>query len=199
MNKCLLLTFLIISTFKIFAENIPQTILTKLNKWQNYRETSKVLIVNVKKQEATLYINGTGKTTYPVSTSVYGTGSKAGSNKTPLGTHKVCKKIGANAPIGTIFKSGINTKKKARIITEPVDVKDDMVTTRILWLRGLEPGKNQGRGIDSEARRIYIHGTPEEGLIGKPASHGCIRMKNEDVVSLFNKMPEGTLVEIINH
>lgn len=75
-------------------------------------------------------------------------------------------------------------------------MEDDLVTTRILWLQGLEPGVNQGKGIDSHARYIYIHGTPEEGLIGQPASHGCIRMYNRDVIELFDAVQEGTLVEI---
>ena len=66
-----------------------------------------------------------------------------------------------------------------------------------MWLEGLEPGINRGEGIDSRDRHIYIHGTPEEWLIGKPASHGCIRMKNRNVVELFNLVREGTLVEIV--
>ncbi len=73
---------------------------------------------------------------------------------------------------------------------------DDLVTTRILWLKGLEAGKNKGSGIDSYRRYIYIHGTAEEHLIGRPASHGCIRMYNNDVIKLFNLVEEGTPVDI---
>jgi len=133
---------------------------------------------------------------YPVSTSVYGIGSKAGSNKTPLGKHKVIRKFGDGAPLGTIFRSRINTGQTAKIYTDDTDLEKDDVTTRILRLTGLEPGKNQGPGVDSFSRYIYIHGTPEEGLIGKPASHGCIRMKNADVVELYDLVDEGTLVTI---
>ena len=133
---------------------------------------------------------------YPISTSVYGIGSEAGSNKTPLGKHKILNKIGDKAPLGTIFKSRINTGRKAKIYTDSTDLEEDDVTTRILRLTGLEPGKNKGPGVDSYSRYIYIHGTPEEGLIGKPASHGCIRMKNADVIKLFDQVEEGTLVMI---
>ncbi len=133
---------------------------------------------------------------YPVSTSVYGIGSEAGSNKTPLGKHKVISKFGDDAPLGSIFRSRINTGRTAKIYTDDTDLEEDDVTTRILRLTGLEPGKNQGKGVDSFSRYIYIHGTPEEGLIGQPASHGCIRMKNTDVVELYNLVDEETLVMI---
>ena len=79
----------------------------------------------------------------------------------------------------------------------PVDVEEDLILTRILWLEGLEPGVNRGPGIDSRERYIYIHGTNEEGLIGTPASHGCVRMRNQDVVTLFDLLPVGAEVEIV--
>jgi len=128
---------------------------------------------------------------YPISTSKYGIGSKSGSNKTPLGLHKIVSKIGRNAPLGTIFNRRRNTGK----IAKAHGIKD-LITTRILRLAGLEKGKNKGKGIDSFGRYIYIHGTPEENLIGKLASHGCIRMKNRDIVKLFNLVKRNTLVTI---
>lgn len=133
---------------------------------------------------------------YPISSSKFGIGSEAGSNKTPLGKHIVREKIGAGAPINTIFKSRVDTKKIAQVCLEPKDTGHDYVTTRILWLEGIEEGINKGNGIDSYRRNIYIHGTPEEGLIGTPASHGCIRMRNKDVMELFDLIPTGTKVEI---
>lgn len=133
---------------------------------------------------------------FPVSTSAYGVGSEAGSNKTPLGKHQILRKIGDKAPLGTIFKSRINTGRVATIYTDDTDIEEDDVTTRIMRLTGLEAGKNQGPGVDSFSRYIYIHGTPEEGLIGRPASHGCVRMKNQDVIELFDRVEEGTLVII---
>ena len=131
--------------------------------------------------------------TYPVSTSKFGIGSTANTNKTPLGLHRIENKIGDGAPINTIFKARQSTGRIAKINGEG---DHDYVTTRIMWLKGLEPGKNSGSGIDSYKRYIYIHGTADENKIGKPASHGCIRMYNSDVIDLFNKVSEGTEVYI---
>lgn len=133
---------------------------------------------------------------YPISTSKYGTGNQMDSSKTPLGTHFIAEKIGADAEIGTIYKGRSDTGMIAKIYTNATEVEEDYITTRILWLQGIEPGINEGEEISSYHRYIYIHGTPEEGLIGKPASNGCIRMKNQDIVELFNIVPEGTLVMI---
>ncbi|MGB3342069.1 MAG: L,D-transpeptidase [bacterium] len=130
---------------------------------------------------------------YRVSTSKYGIGNKNNSFKTPLGKHLISSKIGRKARLNSIFKDRRNTKKIARISS---DFDKDLITTRILRLKGLEPGKNKGKGIDTFDRCIYIHGTAEEHLIGKPASHGCIRMKNKDIAELFDLVPRGTLVDI---
>ncbi len=130
---------------------------------------------------------------YPVSTSKYGIGSRAGSNKTPLGRHSIKDKIGAGAPEGMIFKARRRTGRLAEINAKGVG---DLVTSRIMWLKGLEPGKNSGRGVDSYKRYIYIHGTAEEYKIGEVASHGCVRMYNRDVIDLFDRVKEGTKVYI---
>jgi len=151
------------------------------------------IVVNISEQK--LYLHEAGKPiiTYPISSSKYGLGSKAGSNKTPLGQHRIVQKIGDGAPEGIIFKGRVNTGFFAEINGKNVG---DLVTSRILWLEGLEEGKNKGAGIDSYSRYIYIHGTAEENLIGQPASHGCIRMYNKDVIDLFDRVSEGTLVDI---
>lgn len=155
-----------------------------------------VLIVEVSQQELYVVKDEEVIRTYPVSTSKYGIGNEEGSNKTPLGTHRIYKKLGGGVEIGTIFKACINTGRIAQIYRDATDVEQDFVITRIMCLEGLEPGVNKGEGIDSRDRRIYIHGTPEEGLIGTPASNGCIRMKNDDVIELFDLVKIGTLVEI---
>ena len=155
-----------------------------------------VILVSISKQKLYLIKGGKVVKIYLVSTSKYGIGNEEGSNKTPLGTHCICEKIGKNAKIGTIFKMGINTRRIAEIYIDSTDLEEDPITTRIMWLEGLEAGINRGKGIDSYKRHIYIHGTPEEGLIGQPASHGCIRMRNKDVVELFNLVSKGTLVEV---
>jgi lipoprotein-anchoring transpeptidase ErfK/SrfK len=131
--------------------------------------------------------------TYSVSTSKYGIGNKAGSDKTPLGQHYIKRKIGDGAPEGTIFKARKNTGKIAEMNAPGAG---DLVTTRIMWLSGLESGKNSGSGIDSHKRYIYIHGTAEEEKIGTPASHGCVRMYNRDAIDLFERVSEGTQVDI---
>lgn len=155
-----------------------------------------VILVSVSKQKLYLIKGEKLVKVYVISTSKYGIGNEEGSNKTPLGTHRICEKIGKNAKIGTIFKTGINTRRIAKIYTDSTDLEEDLITTRIMWLEGLEAGINKGKGIDSYKRHIYIHGTSEEGLIGQPASHGCIRMRNKDVIEIFDLVSKGTLVEI---
>jgi lipoprotein-anchoring transpeptidase ErfK/SrfK len=133
---------------------------------------------------------------YPISSSKYGEGSTENSNMTPLGLHVIKEKIGTNVPINTLFISRINTKRTVNIENSRTKTKDDHITSRILWLDGLEEGKNKGKGVDSYSRYIYIHGTHEEGLIGEKASHGCIRMLNNDVIDLYNYVNIGTEVYI---
>ncbi len=133
---------------------------------------------------------------YPISSSKYGEGSIENSFKTPLGKHIIKEKIGYGVPLNTIFVARVNTNEKANIIRSLDDSEDDYVTSRILWLDGLEEGHNKGGNVDSFKRYIYIHGTHEEGLIGEKASHGCIRMFNNDVIELFSCIPEETEVNI---
>ena len=153
-----------------------------------------VILISVSKQKLYLVKGEKVIRQYPVSTSKYGIGSKKGSNKTPLGVHCIVNKIGRNAKIGEIFKSRRRTGKIVKVKNR--NVQRDVITTRILRLKGLERGINKGKGIDSYKRCIYIHGTAEEHLIGKPASHGCIRMKNREIIELFNLVKRGTLVYI---
>ncbi|MDG4867783.1 L,D-transpeptidase [Guyparkeria sp. 1SP6A2] len=160
--------------------------------------TGQSIVVDVGDQRLYLFEQGRLRAVYPVSTAQRGTGNREGSLQTPLGLHRVADKIGADAPLGMIFRGRRPTGKIAEILTgaEERAARDD-VTSRILWLDGLEPGVNQGGEVDSKRRYIYIHGTPEEGRIGRPASHGCVRMTNTDVVELFDRVEEGALVDII--
>lgn len=135
-------------------------------------------------------------TSWPVSTAKNGCGNTQGSFQTPTGVHRIAEKIGADSDPNTIFKGRVDTGCQAPVLNEPRSLDDDYVTSRILWLAGVEEGKNLGEGISSYDRFIYIHGTPEEGLIGTPASHGCIRMRNRDVIDLFEQVDVGTLVLI---
>ncbi len=155
------------------------------------------LVVFVSFQWLELRRGGVPDRGWPVSTSSYGTGSQAGSHRTPLGEHRICETFGEGARPGAIFESRRDTGRLARITTDETDSEEDHVTTRVMWLEGLEEGLNRGPGIDSKQRYIYIHGTPEEGLIGTPASHGCIRMTNADVIELFDLIELGTPVRIV--
>lgn len=133
---------------------------------------------------------------YPVSTAAKGAGEESGSFRTPRGRHRIAERIGAGMPIGTAFKARVPT---GEIWTPELNAENpgrDWILTRILWLEGLEPGKNQGGNVDTHDRYIYIHGTHEEHKIGTPASHGCIRMKNADVAELFDLVKVGTEVRI---
>ena len=162
---------------------------------ESYSQNNEI-IVDISEQRLYLYNNDNLVQSFPVSTSKYGEGQIENSFKTPLGLHEIKEKIGDYAPINTIFTARENTNKRAEIQINPNDTEDDFVTSRILWLDGLENGINRGVGVDSYSRYIYIHGTHEEGLIGQKASHGCIRMFNNDVIELFDMVSEGTKVQI---
>lgn len=157
-----------------------------------------VIIISIVDQVLHLLTKGDLAWSSPVSTSRYGVGSQSGSRKTPLGLHYIREKIGQGAPLGTVFVGRHDMRHTAPIITEPVKTAHDHITSRILWLAGLEIGINCGPGIDSFERYIYIHGTHEEGLVGHPVSGGCIRMTNRDVIALYGAIPQGALVLIVN-
>lgn len=157
----------------------------------------KYLYISVKHQKMYLIENGITVKTYPISTAKKGIGSHQNSNKTPPGLHTVKRKIGEEVPLGGILEAREFNGKVAEIITDQRKADGDYVTTRILWLDGEEIGLNKGRNVDSYNRYIYIHGTPEEGYIGQPASHGCIRMKNTDVMELYDLVEEGTPIYIL--
>ncbi len=130
----------------------------------------------------------------PCSTSRFGIGQTERSNRTPLGLHRIAEKIGAGEPAGTVFKS-----RKVVGHTSQPEFADAKITTRILWLEGLEPGFNHGGNVDSHDRYIYIHGTADQSSIGKPTSCGCIHLADADLIPLFDLLPVGTLVWISEH
>ncbi|MGM0516231.1 MAG: L,D-transpeptidase family protein [Pseudomonadota bacterium] len=161
-------------------------------------EVAQAIVVDVAAQRLYLFERGAFAAAYPVSTAERGTGNREGSMRTPLGLHRVAEKFGGDAPTGMIFRGRQATGEIAEILTGADErAQRDDVTTRILWLDGLEPGVNRGGDVDSKRRYIYIHGTPEEGRIGRPASHGCVRMTNADVIELFDRVEIGALVDII--
>jgi L,D-transpeptidase YbiS len=133
---------------------------------------------------------------YPVSTSKYGSGSQNGSEKTPLGLHRIKNKLGGAMPVNEVFIGRIPHGSLDECIERGVDLPDDVIMSRIMWLEGMEPGRNQGGYVDTYQRYIYIHGTNHEDKIGTPTSIGCIRMRNQDVVDLFRLVETGSEVLI---
>ncbi len=136
---------------------------------------------------------------WPVSTALAGLDNRENSGGTPKGVHKVAMKIGRNSQLGTVFVSREPTGET----WNPEWNKDsdlrqrDLILSRILVLDGLEPGVNQGPGVDSRQRYIYVHGTNQEDLIGKPVSHGCVRMNNQNIIELFELIEEGDPLVIV--
>ena len=152
-----------------------------------------VLIVSIAGQTLSIFNHSSGSWildgTLRCSTSRFGIGQIEGSNQTPLGLHRIAEKIGGGAPAGTVFKA-----RKIVGHTSQPEFADAKITTRILWLEGLEPGLNRGGNMDSHARYIYIHGTADQASIGKPSSCGCIHLADADLIHLFDLVPSGTLV-----
>jgi len=131
---------------------------------------------------------------YPVSTAAAGAGNRQGSYQTPLGKHRIAEKIGDGLPPLTAFRA----REPFGIYTPETDDPDrDWILSRILWLDGCETGNNRRGSVDTHARYIYIHGTHAEEKIGSPASHGCIRMRNDDILTLFDDVVVGESVRIV--
>ena len=126
---------------------------------------------------------------YVVSTGKNGIGEQENSGKTPRGWHRIAEKFGANEPKNAVFKARQWTGEVYNTELAAECPERDWILSRILWLSGLEAGFNQGEGCDTYQRYIYIHGTPETEPMGIPMSHGCIRMRNDEVVELFNLVP----------
>ena len=151
-------------------------------------DTRNKMIVSVRDQKMMLVRDGNPVKTYKISTSKFGVGDRPGSNCTPLGRLQVAKKIGDNAPIGSVFK----TRRRTGEVLKPNAPGRDPVVTRIMWLTGTE-----SRNQNTFRRTIYIHGTPEEFRLGSPASYGCIRMGSRDVADLYNRIGTGADVFVI--
>ena len=173
------------ATGKIFTERFPSI------------NSEKYILVIPSKQILFLISKGVAIFSYPVSTSKFGLGNKNDSFKTPPGLHYIADKIGEDMPKMTIFKgrrtlvnnltlADLDLPENTDIRNEHFATHDDVITSRILWLKGHEDGVNKGDNIDSYSRYIYIHGTAHEDKIGTPDSHGCVRMNNDDVIELFD-------------
>lgn len=159
-------------------------------------KTDAFLDISINTQQLSIIENGQVLQTYPVSTAKKGAGEQMGSECTPRGWHKIRAKIGQDQPLHSVFRGRRPTGEIYNAELGRQYPQRDWILTRILWLGGLEPGKNRYGKVDSTWRYIYIHGCPDELMNGCPASHGCIRMKNADVLDLFNRVEAGITVYI---
>jgi len=153
--------------------------------------------ISIQHQTLTLFDDFGGvKARYRVSTAANGVGCEKDSGRTPLGGHIVRAKIGAGMPLNTVF---VGRRPTGEILSPQLAAqypKRDWILTRIMWLSGSEIGRNRLGNVDSMQRYIYIHGTPDSEPMGQPRSHGCVRMRNQDVVELFDLVDVGTSVVI---
>ncbi len=168
------------------------------------KQTPKI-VVNIAKQTLTLIMpheqGDCDSHEFIISTAKNGIGSQEGSGCTPLGKHFIADKIGANTPINSVFVGRVATGEIYDEKLGEAYPNRDWILSRILWLSGCEEGRNKGVNeqgcCDTYQRYIYIHGTPDTEPMGQPLSHGCVRMRNEELVWLFDQVEEGTPVEII--
>ncbi len=157
---------------------------------QNY------LDISIANQQLIIYVDGHSVQGFPVSTAKKGAGELRGSECTPRGWHKIRAKIGAGLPLNAVF---VGRRFTGEVYSPELGTQHpqrDWILTRILWLGGMEPGKNRYGHVDTAWRYIYIHGCPDGLINGCPESHGCIRMKNADVLDLFDQVEAGTWVYI---
>lgn len=152
--------------------------------------------VSIARQELLLYDQDQIIKSYRVATAKNGPGERSGSECTPRGEHIIRAKIGDGCPLNTVF---VGRRPTGEIYSPSLRQKHpgrDWILTRILWLSGREPGKNRLGQVDTMRRYIYIHGCPDEDPMGIPSSHGCVKMRNEDLIELFGLVPVYTQVRI---
>jgi hypothetical protein len=152
--------------------------------------------VDLQRQQLRLFSGTACIASYAISSARNGAGEARGSECTPRGLHRIRLKIGDGLPENSVF---IGRRPTGEIYTPALAAADpgrDWILTRILWLSGLEPGRNRGGSVDSLRRFIYIHGTPDSEPMGQAASHGCIRMRNRELIELFERVAVGTRVDI---
>ena len=152
--------------------------------------------IDLDRQRLELRVGGELRGSWPVSTAANGPGEREGSECTPRGSHVIRARIGADAAPGTVFVARRPTGERYTPALGAAHPERDWILTRILWLSGTEPGRNRLGDVDTMRRYIYIHGCPDDTDITTPGSHGCIRMRNDDVIDLFDRVETGTKVVI---
>lgn len=153
--------------------------------------------IRLESQTLELWHGGALLNRYPISSAILGAGEQRGSEQTPRGAHIIRAKIGTNCPENSVWVGRRATGESYTHELRLAEPQRDWILSRILWLSGLEPGFNRLGTVDTMRRYIYIHGTPDTEPMGIRGSHGCIRMRNRDVIELFDKVPVGTRVDIL--
>lgn len=154
------------------------------------------LDIDVARQKLDLIEGGVIRGSWPVATAANGLGERQGSNCTPRGRHVVRARIGAGLPRAAVLVGRRWTGEICDEAAWTAAPGRDWILSRILWLSGCEPGFNRLGPVDTMRRYIYIHGCPDREAVGRPVSHGCVRMTNDDVIELFERVPAGTTVDI---
>jgi hypothetical protein len=184
---------------------VKDAVLSINSSWESFNKTrtalgikltDRVIAVNLKASTLQLRRSGAVVRSYAISGSKQPYSNVLNSLGTPLGLHAIAERIGAGQPSGTVFKSRVPTGVHFSEMPEEVVGTRNLVTSRILWLRGLEPGVNSGGNVDTYRRYVYIHGTQREDRIGEALSAGCILMRNPDVIELYEEVRVGDLVWI---
>ena len=156
--------------------------------------------ISIADQTLSLFDDNNMVKQYSISTAKNGVGEEMDSECTPRGKHIIIEKIGAGCEANSVFVGRIHTGEIYEPALRELYPERDWILTRILWLSGTEEGKNKGQhegvNLDSHARYIYIHGSPDDVAMGQPGSRGCVRMRNKDVIELFDLVDEGTIVKI---
>ncbi len=184
---------------------VKDAVLSINSSWESFNKTrtalgikltDRVIVVNLRASTLQLRRSGTVVRSYAISGSKQPYSNVLNSLGTPLGLHAIAERIGAGQPSGTVFKSRVPTGVHFSEMPEEVVGTRNLVTSRILWLRGLEPGVNSGGNVDTYRRYVYIHGTQREDRIGEALSAGCILMRNPDIIELYDEVRVGDLVWI---
>lgn len=159
-------------------------------------EIKSLISISLPQQRLKLLLDGRFVLDVAVSTASKGAGEVMGSECTPRGLHRIRAKIGTGCAINTVFQGRRPTGETYNAALNQQFPQRDWILTRILWLCGMEAGRNRLGNVDTMRRFIYLHGTPDEVALGQPGSHGCIRMANKDIVTLFDLVSIGTEIEI---
>ena len=170
--------------------------LNQISSAQRFKLADRILVVRIKSATMQYFVKTKLVKSYVISTSRKPPSNVKNSLGTPRGLHEIAERIGAGQPPGMVFKSRVPTGRHFNEF--PDNETSNLITSRILWLRGLEPGVNRGGEVDTYERYVYIHGTQQEERLGEPMSSGCVLMRNADIVELYELVRVGDWVWIVD-